>query len=435
VRRAVREHLKEFLLVLALVALGLATTAVILSRQQQPYPAWLPFLGDETFEIQIELETAQAIIPGQGQTVNVAGIRVGDVTDVELEDGHAVVTAQVDDRYRDLIRADASALLRPRTGLQDMTVEVDPGVASKAIAEDGVIPLSSSRPNVNPDQVLGSLDRDTQDYLTLLIQGGARGIGGRGEELSATLRRFSPLARYLAKINGGLAERRASIERAITSFKEVSEALGGADTRLSEFVDSSEAVLSSFARQEASLRETFRELPGALSATRDALERGDAFAQSLGTATEALLPSAVALKPALESAQPFFRETTAPIRDQIVPFTRQTQPTFVELRKTGGKLSKAAPVLRGAVAELNRLLNAVAFNPAGPEESNLFWASWLGHNTNALFTLQDADGPVRRVIAMQSCETAIQAEGVAVSIPFLQTLIDATRIPDSADIC
>ena len=115
---------------------------------------------------------------------------------------------------------------------------------------------------MNPDQILASLDGDTRDYLQLLVQGAAEGSAADGEELSATLRRFSPLARYLAKINGGLAKRRASIERSITSFKEVSEALGGADTRLAEFVDSSEAVLSSFARQEASLRETFQELPG-----------------------------------------------------------------------------------------------------------------------------------------------------------------------------
>ena len=36
--------------------------------------------------------TAQAVTPGQGQTVRVAGVRVGDISKVELKDGHAVVT-------------------------------------------------------------------------------------------------------------------------------------------------------------------------------------------------------------------------------------------------------------------------------------------------------------------------------------------------------
>ena len=434
-RRAIREHAKEFVAIVALTLFGLLTTVVILSRQQQPYPSWIPFLGDDTFELRADLETAQAVTPGQGQTVNLAGVKVGDVTEVHLDDGHAVVTMLIEDRYRELIHDDASVLLRPRTGLQDMTVEIDPGTGSAEPVDEGAeIPLARTLPNVNPDQILAALDGDTQDYLKLLAQAGARGIGGRGEELSATLRRFSPLARYLARLNGGLAERRAAIERAITAFKDVSEELGSADTRLADFVASSDAVLSAFARQEASLRATFRELPGALTATRSALRSGDRFALELGPATRALVPSARALKPALESAQPFFRKTVGPIRDQIVPFTRRTRGTFATLRRTATKLSAATPPLRGGLGELNGLLNALAYDPAGPDESYLFWASWLGHDANAMFTIQDADGPLRRVLPMQSCETAFLAEGVAASFPFLQTLIEATRIPRSVDI-
>ena len=433
--RAIREHAKEFLAIGALIVFGLITTVVILSQQQQPYPSWIPFLGDDTFELKADLETAQAVTPGQGQTVNIAGIKVGDLSEVELDDGRAVVTMLIDEQYRDVVRDDATVLLRPRTGLQDMTVEIDAGSGPAPIAEGETIPLASSEPNVNTDRILASLDGDTQDYLKLLVQGGARGIAGRGEELSATLRRISPLARYLAKLNGGLAERRDSIRRAITAFKDVSEELASSDTRLGDFVASSDAALSSFARQEAALRETFRELPGALTATRSALESGDGFARELGPAASALLPSARALKPALEDAQPFFEQTVGPIRDQIVPFTRRTQETFAALRRTSGKLSDATPPLGRSLTDLNRLFNALSFDPAGPEEGYLFWASWLGHNTNQLFTIQDADGPIRRAIVMQSCETAQLGEGVAQSFPFLKTLIEITRIPRSVDIC
>lgn len=434
-KRAIREHAKEFVAIVALTAFGLVTAGVILSQQQQPYPSWIPFLGDDTFELQAEIETAQAVMPGQGQTVNVSGVKVGDVTEVELVEGRAVIKMLVKDEYRELIRDDASVLLRPRTGLQDMTIEIDPGEGASAVAEGDTIPLARTLPNVNPDSILASLDADTQDYLRLLLQGGARGLGGRGEAASATLRRFEPLSRYLAKLNGGLAKRRAAIKRSITAFKDVSEELGAADTRLADFVRSSDAVLGRFANQERSLRETFRELPGALAATREAVAASDRFALELGPATRALLPSARALKPALEASQPFFAETAAPIRDQIVPFTRRTQPTFALLRRTAAKLAETTPPLRGGLGELNRLFNALAFDPAGPREGYLFWGAWLAHNTNAQFTLQDADGPLLRVIPMQSCQTAQLAEGVAFTFDFLRTLLQATRIPTSAQIC
>ena len=105
---------------------------MILSQQQQPYPSWIPFLGDDAFELKAELQTAQAVTPGQGQTVNIAGVKVGDITEVELVDGHAVVTMVVDQQYAPLIHDDATVLLRPRTGLQDMTLELDPGAGRRA---------------------------------------------------------------------------------------------------------------------------------------------------------------------------------------------------------------------------------------------------------------------------------------------------------------
>lgn len=435
-KRAIREHAKEFVAIVALVIFGLATTGYILANQQAPYPSWIPFLGEETFELKADLETAQAITPGQGQTVNVAGIKVGDITDVELEDGHAVVTMLVEDRYEGLIKDDATVLVRPRTGLQDMTLEVDPGTSETDMDEGDTIPLASTVRNVPPDEFLAALDGDTRDYLKLLIQGGSEGLADNGEEASAVFRRFSPLAKYLARLNGALSERDEAIRRSITSFKEVSEALGGSDTRLAEFVSSSNDVLSAFARQEASLRATFQELPGALTATREAVSSGNVFAQELGPAATALLPSAEALKPALEETYPFFRDTAGPIRNQITPFAQDTQPVFEELRKTTTELNETTPAVVGGLKELNRFFNALGHNPSGPEEGYLFWANWLGHNTNQAYNFQDASGPVLRTVAFNSCRTASLALGTVAEGPFpaLLTIIQATRIPSPQSI-
>ena len=80
---------------------------------------------------------------------------------------------QVDPEFAQLIHPDASALLRPRTGLQDMTIELDAGTEPGEIPEGFTIPLANSAPNINPDQILASLDGDTRAYLRLLLAGGA----------------------------------------------------------------------------------------------------------------------------------------------------------------------------------------------------------------------------------------------------------------------
>lgn len=435
-KRAIREHLRDFIAIGGLIVLGLLTTGVILANQRVTLPGWFPVLGQDRFDMEVEMSSAQAVIPGQGQTVNLSGIKIGDVTGVEVEDGKAVVSVSLDADKAALIHEDATVLLRPRTGLQDMTLEVDPGTEEAPVVSEGSrIASDSTAPNVQPDEILASLDRDTQDYLQLLINGGGEGLGGRGEELSAGLRRIEPFARDIARINKLLVKRRENIARAITNFKVVSEELGARDTQLAEFVDSSNAVMDSFANQEANLRATLQELPGALRETRLALESGDRLARTLGPAATALIPSARALGPALRETRPFLEQTVAPIRDQIRPFTRATQRPLRHIAQGADPLAKTTKGLRGGIGELNNLLNALAFNPGGAEEGYLFWLSWLNHNQNNMFYTQDANGPMRRGIVLQSCQTAQLAEGLAASRPFLRTLQQITNVPASTTIC
>ena len=92
------------------------------------------------FQLQAAFSTAQAVTPGQGQTVRVSGVRVGDITKVGLKDGHAVVTLSLDPEYKDLVHTDATALLRPKTGLKDMFIELDPGTDKRAAGQARVDP-------------------------------------------------------------------------------------------------------------------------------------------------------------------------------------------------------------------------------------------------------------------------------------------------------
>ena len=433
--RAIREHLRDFIAVGLLFVFGLAVTGVILSQQQAPYPEWIPFLGDKRFELKAEFEPAQAVTPGQGQTVNIAGVEVGDVTEVDLEGGNAVVTMAVQEEYAPLIRSDSTMLLRPRTGLQDMTIEIDTGTAGEPVEEGTTIPLSQTEPNVQPDQILASLDGDTRTYLQLLISGAAEGLGGRGKQLSAGLRRFEPLARDLARLNGELAKRRANIAGAITSFRSLADALARDDTRLAEFVSSQAEVLGAFADQEAALRETLQEAPSALSATRSALESSDRLARVLGPASRELIPAAQAFAPGQRELQPFLRDTVAPIRDQIRPFTREVRQPIKHLKGAAGPLGDTTNATQRSVTDLNRLFNAWAYNPPGSEEGFLFWTAWLNHNANNTGILQDAHGPLPRGLVLQSCATADLAEILAIDRPFIRTLQQFTNVPQSQVIC
>ena len=148
-KKAIKDHLRDFIAILLLVIAGVATTLVILVNQRADFPEWFPGLGKKAFEMKAEFSTAQAVTPGQGQSVDIAGVRVGEVTGVEEQDGTAVVTVEIEEQYSDLIHTDASVLLRPKTGLNDMVLALDPGTESAPnVSEGETLPLSQTEPNV-----------------------------------------------------------------------------------------------------------------------------------------------------------------------------------------------------------------------------------------------------------------------------------------------
>jgi phospholipid/cholesterol/gamma-HCH transport system substrate-binding protein len=180
VKSAIRKHLSDFVALVGLTLIGLSVAAYVLAHQGVKFP----FITDDTFTVKVELSDAQAVAPGQGQTVRVAGVRVGDITRAELKEGRAVVTLELDAKYDKLVHSDATVLLRPRTGLKDMFVELDPGTKrAPLVPEGGMLRVASTAPDVDPDEILSALDQDTRSYLKLLIDGGGKGLDGRGDVL------------------------------------------------------------------------------------------------------------------------------------------------------------------------------------------------------------------------------------------------------------
>jgi phospholipid/cholesterol/gamma-HCH transport system substrate-binding protein len=438
VKSAIRKHLPDFLAIIGLLIIAVAVSSVILSKQRLALPAWVPVVGKDFFELEAEMTTAQAVTPGQGQTVNVAGVEVGEISSVELRDGRAIIGMRIKPSY-DRIYKNASILLRPKTGLKDMVAELTPGTQGAGRLEEGaVIPVSQTLPDVNLDEILAALDSDTRDYLVLLLSDGAQGVGSekKGRELAQAIRRIEPTAKYAREINEGLAERRRNLARVVHNFSLLTDELGKRDTQLASFVQNSNAVFDTLAGQDASLRQILQKLPGTLQTTQTTLGKVKTLADELGPTLDALDPAAKALGPSLRQTRPFLRQSTPIIRDEIRPFTRAALPTVKELRPAMRDLAAATPDLTASFSVVNRLLNTAAYNPPGDkEEGYLFWQSWLNHTGNAIFSTADAHGPIRRGLVVLSCSTAQLLDSVAQANPQLGTLVELLNAPGPAQIC
>ncbi|MCW3064888.1 MAG: hypothetical protein JWN32_2060 [Solirubrobacterales bacterium] len=432
-RRAIQKHYKDFAAIIGLILMAAVVGGFILAHQRFTLPGWFPVIGKSFYTLKAEFSTAQAVTPGQGQTVDIAGVAVGEISSVDLVNGRAVVTMKVKKKYAKMIHADASALLRPKTGLKDMIVEVDPGTRGNPVKSGFTIPVSATAPDVNLDEVLSSLDADSRDYLQLLIHGAGRALSGNGgKQLAAAFRRFDPTTRDLRAINGLLAKRQGNIRNVIHNFSALSQALAGKDRQLATLVDASNAAFGALASQDANLRRTLQLLPGALSDTKTALDKTSSFAAQLGPTLQALRPGARALGPSLKATQPFLRQTTPVIQNQLRPFTKDALPTVKVLRPAARDLAAATPNLVSTLKVVNVLLNELAYNPPGNgvgQEGFLFWLAWANHDANSVFATQDAHGAVRRGLLVVSCSAVGQLNAIGKVNPTLGTLVNLLHLP------
>jgi len=409
VSRVIRKNIGPFSAIIALVAIAAVVGGYILDNQRLRFP----FVEDKPMRINVELDTAQAVTPGQGQTVQVAGVRIGDIGEVSLKEGRALVGLDIEQEYADLIHPDATALLRPRTGLKDMYVQVFPGKEGAPVKDGFTIPISSSLTDVDLDEILSELDARTRDYVTLLANGAGEGLRGKGNTLARVLKRYGPTVRDLGRVNREVARERVALRRLVTSLSQVNTELARRPQDLTRVVRGASGTLRAFAGEDDDLREAVGELAPTLRTATATLDAVTPFAQELGPATKALLPAVRELEDVNEAVSPFAREATPIVRRRVRPFVRTAVPLLKDLAPAARGLNRTFPELDRNAKVLNDFVNMLGHNPDGREapdkpgrdEGYLFHLGWLAHQTTNLQSVDDANGPMRPIFLTGTCST------------------------------
>jgi phospholipid/cholesterol/gamma-HCH transport system substrate-binding protein len=441
-KRAIRAHLVDFVALVGVLAIGTATAVYILSEQGLRFPLAEP----APKRIEVELQDAQAVQAGQGQSVRVAGVQIGTIGDVRLEQGIAVVELEIDEDYERMVRADATALLRPKTALKDMFLEIDPG-GGRVLPEGGRIRLRNTLPDVDPDEIYSALDADTQAYLRLLVAGAGKGLRGRGDDLREVFRRLEPLHRSLAQVTRATARRREALKRLVHNYGLLTAELGRRPGDLRRLVTSSGAVFDALAREDQDIERASARLPGALRRSARTLGRVESFAAQLRPALASLRRPIRRLDETNQAIRPFLRETAPVLRDEIRPFVRAARPWTDDLRVAAVRTARAAPDLDLSLGELNRFFNMGAYNPGGAEtleglsipaqrerrEGFLYWLAWTAQNGVSLHNTADGQGVWRRVTicgvpqALVDALTGSALAGAQREAPELYSFLTAPR--------
>lgn len=421
--RQIRRYAAPMAAIVVLVVLAGGVGLYVLAHQRVRFP-W-----QHRYTINIELISAQALTPGQGQTVNVAGVAVGAIQSVHVRDGVAVVSTEIDPGKLPHVFADATAVVRPKTGLQDMVISLDAGdPRSGALRAGGTIPVSQTKPQVNLDEVLASVDADTRDYLRLLVGGGAQGLRDRGAQLRRLFKASAPTLKLTRRATQAIADRRVKVKRLIHNLRLLSEATAGKDRELAQLVSASDTALRAIDRQESALRSGLSRLPSTIDTARGALAAAKPFSEELGPTVRALLPTTRKLSPALSAARPLLRQGTPALGD-VQKLVRTARPVLHDLNPATADLLQSTPSLTRSFKVLRYVTNELAYNPPGSEEGYLFWLAWFAHNGASLLSGSDAHGIFWRGQLIASCSTLSALGQVGQAASLLSSVLKALPCP------
>lgn len=404
--REFRRQLRAVVLMVAVAVFGLGVGAYLVVHQRIQWPSWVPLLGKQYFMLNARVTAVSGVLPGQGQAVTISGVDVGEISGVSIRNGLPVVTMRLDPQYGGRIYPNATVLLRPKTGLQDMVAQLDPGSrnAGPHLHSGATLGAADTLPTVNFDEILAQLDSDTRAYLMELVSNAGQALtNGGGHHFANVLRSFDPLSRHVEQASHLVSLRATELRTLMGNLAKIATELGDNETALTSFVKGNEGTFHAFAQQNVSLARAIRLLPGALGATNTALIHVTTLGETMRSAFSQLEPSASALGPTLSELRPFFAQTTSAL-SQLRPFSIQAQPTARLLTPATLKLAAATPGLTRLARELDNIVNELAYKPAHGQ-GYLFYLPWANHNTNSVLSSQDGVGPLRQGELLFSCGT------------------------------
>ncbi len=320
------------------------------------------------YEIKAVFTTAENVRPKS--PVRIAGVEVGEVTDVQpctndnqacggVDNGDtvsastngsssgqsgasgvqaAIVTMEISDEGRP-IKDDATFKLRPRLFLEgNMFVDVSPGSPQSPEAPaDHVFPVTQTGASVQLDQVLTTLQYGVRKDLQLFLKefgnaltkyGGAAGL----RELYQT----SPGAyKYTSLVNQALLGTQPhDLSNLIRDLDSTVQALDQDERGLQDLVTNLRVVTGSFAAQNQALSDAIAGLPDFLQVGRPALAALDRSFPPLRAFAREALPGVRSTPETLDAATPLLNQIRLLVRQ------RELRGLSQDLRHTIPSLTK-----------------------------------------------------------------------------------------------
>jgi phospholipid/cholesterol/gamma-HCH transport system substrate-binding protein len=275
--------------------------------------------GSTDFTVRAQFQNASQLV--KGNLVQVAGDRVGDVTDINLtRDGQAEITMRITDPDYAPLRKGTEATVRQASlsGVANRYVDLrlPPETKSSADMRDGdVIPATETTTAVDLDQLFNTFDPQARKALQGVIRGFATQYGGRGEEANKGFLYLNPALASSSRLFEELNRDTPLLKRFIVSSSKLVTDVADRRDDLAGLVDNLADTTGAIARQKSSLSSALQQLPPFMRRANSTFVNLRATLDDLDPLVADSKPVAKKLRPFLAALRPFARDARPTVRD------------------------------------------------------------------------------------------------------------------------
>jgi virulence factor Mce-like protein len=283
---------------LAIIAVFAASCVLILVYLWTAFGGSIP-LQPKDYEVTADFPNASNL--SLNADVRISGVTVGHVAKTEARsDGTTHVVLAFDPQYAPL-PANAQAMLRQKTIVGEVYVDVTPGDGQgPKLPEGGSIPKSQVSPSVQLDEIFRTFDPKTRAALQTWFQTQAEGLNGTGRDLNDALGNTPAFASDADQLLRILNSQQGAVQQLVRNTGQVFDALSARKGQLRTSIRNWNVVMGTLARRNTQIEGTFKALPTFAKEGSAAMVRFGQFAKRADPLISQLRPAARALSPTVQ---------------------------------------------------------------------------------------------------------------------------------------
>ena len=223
------------------IVLGVIMTGVMISGI--PAGPQIPFPWGQKMTLNVQLADADALAPHA--SVEIAGVKIGEVQSVSAQGNVAVATLQIQQQYSD-IHHNATVYLRAHGLFGPKYIAILPGTVQSPVLHDGdTISVNQTIQPVDLNAILQDLQApEQQDLRTFFIEFG-KAAAGRGDDFNHLLRAANSLTSVLDSPLKAIAAVKPQLSDMLVQDESFNNYF--AQTPLDQLVANSEGTFKAFA--------------------------------------------------------------------------------------------------------------------------------------------------------------------------------------------